>query len=143
MGDLTEDQIEDLQDVYALLSKENGLAVEDLGKALRMLDQTPSESEVKNFINTLDQEVNTVDYEDFVSIFKTCSESCRIDFTEVKSQLDKLEKNEEGFVKTKDLKDLLINGEEPLDILEAEELLKDFDKEGRVDIELFYAALTA
>lgn len=143
MADLTEDQIEDLQDIYALLSKENGLSVDDLGKALRMLDQTPSESEVKNFINNLDENSSTIIYEDFVSIYKTCLDSCRIDFTEVKSQLDKLERNEKGLVNTKDLKNLLINGEEPLDMLEAEELLKDFDKNGQVDIELFYAAITA
>lgn len=138
--ELTEETIEDIQDIYALLSKENGLSSEDLGKALRMLDLTPSESEIKDYQSKLNSDI--VDYEEFLAIYKSCKTSPEIDIDEVKSQLDKLEKTEAGKVNAKDLKELLSNGEEPLDKLEIEELLQDFEKDGFVNIEEFFLAIT-
>jgi Ca2+-binding EF-hand superfamily protein len=137
--DLSEETLEDIQDIYALLAKENGLQIENLGKALRMLDQSPSESDIKDFQSKFSSE--TIDFEDFLSIFKAC-QSSSVDLEEVKSQLDKLEKDSSGQVKTKDLRDLLTNGEEPLDQLEVEELLQDFDKDGLVKIDEFFSAIS-
>ena len=138
--ELTEETIEDIQDIYALLSKENGLSSDDLGKALRMLDLTPSESEIKDHQSKLNSDI--VDYEEFLNIYKSCKSSPEIDIDEVRSQLDKLEKTDSGKVNAKDLKELLSNGEEPLDKLEIEELLQDFEKDGYVNIEEFFLAIT-
>ena len=134
--------IEDCQDVYALLSKDSGLYATELGKSLRMLNLNPSEQDVKNLLSAFEiQDDKVIEFEEFLKIYKNCKEKCVVNLEEVRNQLSKLDKLDNGFVNTQDLKELLMSGEEPLSLHEAETLLGDFNKDGKIFIKEFLDAL--
>lgn len=142
MEELPSDMIEDCQDVYALLAKDTGLKIGEVGKCLRMLNLNPSESDVKELINSSNLSDKTyIDFEEFVKLFKGCKEKCKIDEDEVKALLKKLDKDDTGIVKTSELKEMLMSGEEPLSLFEAENLLNDFNQDGTIVITDFLDAL--
>ena len=142
MEELPSNIIEDLQDVYALIGKDSGLHISEVGKCLRMLNLNPSEQDVKNLLVNLDiSDKDSVDFEEFIKLYKSCKEKCKINEEEVRNQLYKLDKNEDGRINSQDLKDLLMTGEEPLTLYEAEALVNDFDKGGKVVIQDFLDAL--
>jgi Ca2+-binding EF-hand superfamily protein len=142
MDSLPEDVIEDCQDVYALLGVEEGLHIKELGKALRMVNLNPSEQDIKNLTESLDLGArDLIDFEEFIKVYKNCKEKSVINVEEVKSQINKLDKHEDGNINTQDLKNLLMTGEEPLTLDEANEILSDFDSNGKVVIKDFLDAL--
>ena len=77
----------------------------------------------------------------FEKLFKGCKEKCKIDEDEVKALLKKLDKDDSGIVKTSELKEMLMSGEEPLSLFEAENLLNDFNQDGTIMITDFLDAL--
>lgn len=142
MDELPSDIIEDCQDIYSLFAKEPGLKVSEVGKCLRMLNLNPSEQDLKNFKKMPEfSNKDLIDFEDFVRLYKICKENCVINEEEVRMQIAKLEKDQQGKIKTKDLKELLMSGEEPLNNLEAEALLEDFDMDGVIEVEAFLTAI--
>lgn len=142
MEDIPIEIFEDCQDVYALLAKDSGLHISEVGKCLRMLNLNPSEQDVKSFIHSLElNDRESIEFEEFIKIFKACKEKCYINEEEVKGQILKLDKEENGTILSEDLKELLMTGEEPLNLHEAQALVDDFAHDGKIVIQEFFDAI--
>ena len=99
MDEISNEIIEDCQDVYGLLAKESGLLSSEIGKCLRMLNLNPSEQDVKTFLLNLElSSSEAIEFEDFLKIYKICREKCIINEEEVKAQISKLDKNLDGTI---------------------------------------------
>mmetsp|Transcript_68973 Transcript_68973/g.158322 ORF Transcript_68973/g.158322 Transcript_68973/m.158322 type:complete len:92 (-) Transcript_68973:282-557(-) len=74
MADLTEEQISEFKEAFALFDKENDgtITTKELGTVMRALGQNPNEAELQDMINQVDQAGDnnqmTIDFPEFLSM---------------------------------------------------------------------------
>ncbi|CAG9321007.1 unnamed protein product [Blepharisma stoltei] len=133
MARLTSQEEEDCQDIFHLLdhNKNQILDLGELGKGLRGLGLNPSEGEVRKYMADYDRDRNNgLSLEEFESVYQRCLSSSSVTEEEIRAQFKKLDKNGDGTLDARELKDILIGGEEPLTREEADALIADFDVNG-------------
>merc|ERR1719395_318055 len=69
--DLTEDQIQEFKEAFALFDKDGDgtITTKELGTVMRSLGQNPTEAELHDMINEVDADGNgTIDFTEFLSL---------------------------------------------------------------------------
>ena len=139
MEDLTEDQQEEIRDVFAVIdtNKNDSIDVSELGKGLRALGLNPSNAEVNDFMHQYDKDNNSVlTLEEFAELYIKIKEESKTTQEEIEEQFKKLDVNGDGKIDAEELKKVLMHGDEKLTDEEIQEIIAEFDTNGDGKISL-------
>lgn len=138
---LTDEQIQEFKEAFNLYDKDGDgtITILELGTVMRSLGQNPSEAELQDLLNEVDNDGNCViDFLEFLEMMAkkgnhTNSEDELIEAFKV------FDKDGNGFITSKELKHVMTNLGEKLTIEEAEEMINeaDLDGDGQINYEEF------
>lgn len=144
---LTEEQIAEFKEAFLIFDKDGdgSISMRELGTVMRSLGQTPTEQDLKKFIDDIDEDGSgTIDFKEFLnlmakSIQNKDSESVFIDAFKV------FDMNGNGTISATELKYVLANTGEKLTEEEIEEIIRetDTDGDGFIDFKEFIRILMA
>lgn len=142
MENLTEDQIQEINDVFDVIDEnQNGsIDISELARGLRGLGLNPTNAEIKELMEKYDANgTRSLDREEFTHLFIDCLSSFSTTEDLLRDQFKKLDTNNDGFITAEELKKLLLYGEEKLSEEEADSIIVEFDKnrDGRISLEEF------
>lgn len=137
---LTNEQIAEFKFAFMFLDKNHDGEIEtnELGTAMRMLGQNPSEADLKEMIAHVDTDRSgRIDFEDFMLLMHRKLSSTKDTEEMLKRAFDKFDSRGEGYVGTADLRNKLTTIGEKLTDEEFDELMKyaDVDGDGSINVE--------
>lgn len=134
---LTEEQIAEFSEAFRLFDK-NGdgtITTQELGTVLRSLGQTPTEAELKEYVNVVDVDGNgKIDFTEFLTMMQD------MDNKEVIREAFRVfDKDGNGFISAAELRHIMTNLGEKLTDEEVDEMIKeaDVDNDGQINYEEF------
>merc|ERR1712224_383466 len=124
--DLTEDQIQEFKEAFALFDKDGDgtITTKELGTVMRSLGQNPTEAELHDMINEVDADGNgTIDFTEFLSLMARKMK----------------DKDTNGFISAAELRHVMTNLGEKLTDEEVDEMIReaDIDGDGQVNYDEF------
>ncbi|KAK3093733.1 hypothetical protein FSP39_019382 [Pinctada imbricata] len=149
---LSEEQKEECKETFALFIPEGEekekIKIEELGNVLRALGQAPTEAELSKMLSDLNSEGDDsdgkIDFEEFLNIAaqKMRREDDRED--ELVNAFKMLDKNGEGYIMGKELRNIMTTIGEKLSEEEVEEMIKEAEmgEDGRISYEEFKEAFS-
>ena len=131
---------EDLKDMFDMLDvdRSSALRLEELSNGLRALGLNPSESQIESLCRKAD--VNTdgrISFDEFRRLFNECEKKNKVNRENLVSELSQFDRGSDGTMSVDELKDILCNGGEALTEKQANLIIKDFERDGRIHIEEF------
>ncbi|XP_058788853.1 calmodulin-A-like isoform X3 [Phymastichus coffea] len=144
---LTEDQVAEFKEAFMLFDKdEDGtITMAELGVVMRSLGQRPSENELRDMVNEVDQDGNgTIEFNEFLQMMskKMKGADCEDELREAFRVFDK---NNDGLISSVELRHVMTNLGEKLSEEEVDDMIKeaDLDGDGMVNYEEFVTILTS
>lgn len=146
METLTEEQQQDVKDVFEAIDENNNgsIDVSELAKGLRGLGLNPTNAEVKELLSEFDEDQNNVlSLEEFTRLFVKSLTTFTNTEEILREQFKKLDIDGNGKVDVQELRKVLLQGDEKLDDDEAEKIIEEFDTngDGMIDIEEFISGV--
>ncbi|XP_063429141.1 calmodulin-like [Mytilus trossulus] len=137
-SDFTEDQLEEIQNIFKHFNKnkDGKLSSIDLGLLMRAFNQSPTEAELQDIIKEIDQRGNEgIDYEEFLELMsdamrQPCTDD---DYREVFNVYDK---DGNGIIASDEFRAAMNSMGENLSKEEAEEMIMEADSDGDGQIDL-------
>nr|XP_002160750.3 calmodulin-A isoform X1 [Hydra vulgaris] len=139
--DLSEEQIAEFKDAFALFDKDNDGAIssKELGAVMKSLGQNPTEAELQDMVNEVDTDGNgTIDFSEFLTamarkVKETDSEE------EVKEAFRIFDKDGDGYISAAELRVVMTNLGERMTDEEVDEMIReaDIDGDGQINYEEF------
>ncbi|XP_071160615.1 calmodulin-like [Mytilus edulis] len=137
-SDFTEDQLEEIQNIFNHFNKkkDDKLSSNDLGLLMRTFNQSPTEAELQDIIKEIDQKGNEgIDYEEFLELMsdamrQQCTDD---DYREVFNVYDK---DGNGIITSDEFRAAMNSMGENLSKAEAEEMIMEADSDGDGQIDL-------
>jgi len=136
-------EIEEFHGAFALFDEDGdgSITAVELGKILKKLGQSPSNEELKDMINEVDQDGNgTIDFEEFCSMMtKTSKNSNTSNEDELKEAFKVFDKNGDGKISHDELKDVMESLGENLSETEVANMIReaDLNGDGQIDYKEF------
>ena len=144
-SNLTEEQIAEFKEAFALFDKDNtgSILSSELATVMRSLGLSPSEAEVADLLNEIDVNGNhRIEFSEFLALM-----SRQLKATDSQQELLEafkvFDKNGDGFISAAELKHVLTSIGEKLTDAEVDDMLREVsDNTGEIDIEQFSALLS-
>merc|ERR1719172_365206 len=139
--DLTEDQIQEFKEAFALFDKDGDgtITTKELGTVMRSLGQNPTEAELHDMINEVDADgKGTIDFTEFLSLMSKKMKDADSE-EELMEAFKVFDKDGNGFISAAELRHVMTNLGEKLTEDEVDEMIKeaDFDGDGQVNYDEF------
>ena len=138
---LTDEQIDEFKEAFNLYDKDGDgtITILEIGTVMRSLGQNPTEAELQDLLNEVDNDGNgVIDFPEFLEMMakKVSNTSSEKELVEAFKVFDK---DGNGFITSKELKHVMTNLGEKLTIEEAEEMIgeADLDGDGQINYEEF------
>ncbi|XP_024867035.1 calmodulin-alpha isoform X1 [Temnothorax americanus] len=142
---LTEDQVAEFKEAFMLFDKdEDGtITMAELGVVMRSLGQRPSETELRDMVNEVDQDGNgTIEFNEFLQMMSKKMKNADGE-DELREAFRVFDKNNDGLISSKELRHVMTNLGEKLSEEEVDDMIKeaDLDGDGMVNYEDFVSIL--
>lgn len=144
---LTDEQIAEFREAYMLFDKDSDgrITATELGVVMRSLGQKPTEKDLCNMVEMVDQDGNgTIEFNEFLFMMsKKMKESDREE--ELREAFRVFDRDGDGYISSAELSHVMINLGEKLTEDDVEDMIKeaDVDGDGRVNYEEFVTILTS
>ncbi|WCJ43880.1 Calmodulin [Euphorbia peplus] len=148
MGEvLTDEQIIEFQEAFCLLDKDGDgrITFEELGTAIKSLEQNPTEEELQWMINEVDIDANgTIEFGEFLNLMARKFKENDAE-EELKEAFKVFDKDQDGFISPYELRHVMMNLGEKLSDEEVELMIKeaDLDGDGLVNYDEFLRMMLA
>ncbi|OQV20899.1 Calmodulin [Hypsibius exemplaris] len=135
---LTDAQVDEFKEAFSLFDKDNDGTItnKELGTVMRSLGQNPTEAELQDMINEIDQDGNgTIDFSEFLTMMAQ-----KIKDTDSEEELREVfrafDKDGDGFISAEELRHLMTNLGERVTDQELEKMIgeADLDGDGQEDV---------
>jgi len=129
---LTEAQIADFRDVFAVFDKDNSgsITADELGAVMKQLGLAPSDTELQDLINEADTNKDgVINFDEFLILMSHNAKPADTD-QELLRAFEVFDKDGSGTITTSELKDVLRSLGENLTDEELDEMVKLTDKNG-------------
>ena len=141
MDNLTDEQISEFKEAFNLYDKDGDgtITIFELGSIMRSLGHTPSDSELQDLIDEIDNDKNgSIDFSEFVTMMSKKSNHVNSE-SELIEAFKVFDKDGNGFITSQELRHVMTNLGEKITEKEADEMIKeaDLDGDGRIDYEEF------
>uniref|UniRef100_A0A1I8IYR6 Calmodulin n=1 Tax=Macrostomum lignano TaxID=282301 RepID=A0A1I8IYR6_9PLAT len=138
---LTEDQIAEFKEAFSLFDKDGDgcITTKELGTVMRSLGQNPTEAELQDMINEVDQDGNgTIDFPEFLTMMARKMKDSDSE-EEIREAFRVFDKDGNGFISAAELRHVMTNLGEKLTDEEVEEMIReaDLDGDGQINYEEF------
>ena len=138
---LSDEQVAEFKEAFALFDKDGDgkITTKELGTVMRSLGQNPTEAELQDMINEVDQDKNgSIEFPEFLSLM---SRKMRDGDTEeeIREAFRVFDKDNNGFISAAELRHVMTNLGEKLSDEEVEEMIReaDVDGDGQINYEEF------
>jgi len=138
---LSDEQIAEFKEAFLLFDKDGDgtITTKELGTVMRSLGQTPTEAELHDMINEVDNDGSgTIDFAEFLSLMSKKMKDADSE-EELMEAFKVFDKDGNGFISAAELRHVMTNLGEKLTEEEVEEMIKeaDFDGDGQVNYDEF------
>lgn len=140
-GKLDESQIADLKEAFKLFDKDNDGSItwRELGEVMKKLGQNPTDEELQDMVNEVDNDSNgIIDFDEFCAMMtpKVLGDgSNSVNDEELKEAFKVFDKDGDGKISAKELKSVMSSLGEQLTDEEVQNMIKDADKNGDGEID--------
>ncbi|ODV89357.1 hypothetical protein CANCADRAFT_3985 [Tortispora caseinolytica NRRL Y-17796] len=129
---LTQEQIKDFKEAFALFDKDGDghITTAELGVVMRSLGQTPTEADLQDMINEVDQDHNgTIDFPEFLTMMaRKMKDSDSED--EIREAFKVFDRDNDGYISAAELRHVMMSIGEPLTEEEADQMIREADADG-------------
>ncbi|XP_023312077.1 calmodulin-like isoform X1 [Anoplophora glabripennis] len=144
---LSEDQVAEFKEAFMLFDKdEDGtITMAELGVVMRSLGQRPTETELRDMVNEVDQDGNgTIEFNEFLQMMSKKMKDADGE-EELREAFRVFDKNNDGLISSNELRHVMTSLGERLSEEEVDDMIKeaDLDGDGQVNYEEFVTILTA
>lgn len=144
---LNEDQIYEIKEAFSLFDKDgNGtINCKELGMVMRALGQNPTEEELQDMINEIDDNQNGfIEFPEFLTMMVRRMNYFQNSETEIQEAFRVFDQDGNGFISASELKYVMMNLGEKLTDEEVTEMFAeaDLNKDGKVDYDEFARMMT-
>ncbi|CAH0563823.1 unnamed protein product [Brassicogethes aeneus] len=144
---LSEDQVAEFKEAFMLFDKdEDGqITMAELGVVMRSLGQRPTETELRDMLNEVDQDGNgTIEFNEFLQMMSKKMKDADGE-EELKEAFRVFDKNNDGLISSIELRHVMTSLGERLTEEEVDDMIKeaDLDGDGQVNYEEFVSILTS
>ncbi|KAK9696251.1 EF-hand domain pair [Popillia japonica] len=144
---LSEDQVAEFKEAFMLFDKdEDGtITMAELGVVMRSLGQRPTETELRDMVNEVDQDGNgTIEFNEFLQMMSKKMKDADGE-EELREAFRVFDKNNDGLISSNELRHVMTSLGERLSEEEVDDMIKeaDMDGDGQVNYEEFVTILTA
>ncbi|KAL2345787.1 hypothetical protein Fmac_007072 [Flemingia macrophylla] len=138
---LREEQIGEFLQVFCLLDKDGDgcITMEELGTAIRSLDENPTVEELQIMMNEVDTDGNgTIEFGEFLNLMATKMKESEAE-EELKEAFRVFDKDQDGYISPSELRSVMRTIGEKVTEEEVEQMVKeaDLDGDGLVDYQEF------
>merc|ERR1712151_376802 len=138
---LTEEQIQEFKEAFALFDKDGDgtITTKELGTVMRSLGQNPTEAELHDMINEVDNDGSgTIDFAEFLSLMSKKMKDADSE-EELMEAFKVFDKDGNGFISSVELRHVMTNLGEKLTDDEVDEMIReaDVDGDGQVNYDEF------
>lgn len=144
-SNLTEEQIAEFKEAFALFDKDNNgyISSSELATVMRSLGLSPSEAEVADLMNEIDVDGNhKIEFSEFLALMSRQLKSTDSE-QELLEAFKVFDKNGDGLISAAELKHVLTSIGEKLTDAEVDDMLREVsDGSGEIDIQQFAALLS-
>lgn len=140
-GKLDASQIADLKEAFKLFDKDNDGSItwRELGEVMKKLGQNPTDEELQDMVNEVDNDSNgIIDFDEFCAMMtpKVLGDgSNSVNDEELKEAFKVFDKDGDGKISAKELKSVMSSLGEQLTDEEVQNMIKDADKNGDGEID--------
>eukprot|EP00877_Chromochloris_zofingiensis_P009087 jgi/Chrzof1/4431/Cz14g12250.t1 len=147
MGPLTEAQIAECKEAFALFDKDNDgcITTPELGTVMRALGKNPTEAQVKSIAKEVDPDNRgTINLQEFLGVMSRDIKGYDSE-ADIRNAWKVFDKDNKGVISTAELRHVLSSIGEKLSPAEMEEMIKesDPDNDGMIQYEEFVKMLMA
>ncbi|KAG5329287.1 CALMB protein, partial [Acromyrmex charruanus] len=124
--------ISEFKEAFMLFDKdEDGtITMAELGVVMRSLGQRPSETELRDMVNEVDQDGNgTIEFNEFLQMMSKKMKSADGE-DELREAFRVFDKNNDGLISSKELRHVMTNLGEKLSEEEVDDMIKEADLDG-------------
>ncbi|KAL0268649.1 UNVERIFIED_CONTAM: hypothetical protein PYX00_010500 [Menopon gallinae] len=144
---LTEEQVAEFKEAFMLFDKdEDGqITMAELGVVMRSLGQRPTETELRDMVNEVDQDGNgTIEFNEFLQMMAKKMKGADGE-EELREAFRVFDKNNDGLISSIELRHVMTNLGEKLSDEEVDDMIKeaDLDGDGMVNYNEFVTILTS
>ncbi|XP_017786669.1 PREDICTED: calmodulin-beta-like isoform X2 [Nicrophorus vespilloides] len=144
---LSEDQVAEFKEAFMLFDKDEdgNITMAELGVVMRSLGQRPTETELRDMVNEVDQDGNgTIEFNEFLQMMsRKMKDSDGED--ELREAFRVFDKNNDGLISSNELRHVMTSLGERLSEEEVDDMIKeaDLDGDGQVNYDEFVTILTS
>ncbi|XP_037026495.1 calmodulin-A-like isoform X2 [Bradysia coprophila] len=143
---LSEEEVSEFKEAFMLFDKdEDGtITMAELGVVMRSLGQRPTETELRDMVNEVDQDGNgTIEFNEFLQMMSKKMKGADGE-DELKEAFRVFDKNKDGLISSVELRHVMTNLGEKLSEEEVDDMIKeaDMDGDGMVNYDEFVMILT-
>ncbi|XP_003372739.1 EF hand domain containing protein [Trichinella spiralis] len=144
---LADEQIAEFQEAFNLFDKDGDgkITSQELGIVMRSLGQRPTESELRDMVNEVDEDGNgTIEFDEFLQMMSRKMKDSDSE-QELKEAFQVFDKDKDGFISAAELHYVMTNLGEKLTDEEVQEMIReaDLDGDGLVNYHEFVKMMTA
>ncbi|KRY92187.1 Calmodulin, partial [Trichinella pseudospiralis] len=144
---LADEQIAEFQEAFNLFDKDGDgkITSQELGIVMRSLGQRPTESELRDMVNEVDEDGNgTIEFDEFLQMMSRKMKDSDSE-QELKEAFQVFDKDKDGFISAAELHYVMTNLGEKLTDEEVQEMIReaDLDGDGLVNYNEFVKMMTA
>ncbi|XP_075237398.1 calmodulin-like isoform X5 [Lycorma delicatula] len=144
---LTEDQVAEYKEAFMLFDKdEDGqITMAELGVVMRSLGQRPTETELREMVNEVDQDGNgTIEFNEFLQMMSKKMKGADGE-EELREAFKVFDSDNDGMISSTELRHVMTNLGEKLSDEEVDDMIKeaDLDGDGMVNYDEFVTILTS
>ena len=141
MADLTDEQVAEFKEAFSLFDKDGDgkITTKELGTVMRSLGQNPTEAELQDMINEVDQDKNgSIEFDEFLNLMSRKMQDTDTE-EEIREAFKVFDKDNNGFISAAELRHVMTNLGEKLSEEEVDEMIReaDVDGDGQINYEEF------
>ncbi|KAJ2310779.1 hypothetical protein IWW54_003007 [Coemansia sp. RSA 2705] len=142
-----EQHIKELRDAFAIFDTDNNgeISREELGVLMRSLSHNPTEEEITDMINEVDENGDgKIDFSEFIAMMARQPMSAEGPESEIMEAFRVFDKNGDGVISAQELRHVMTSLGEKLTDAEIEEMIReaDVDGDGQINYEEFAKMMT-